>query len=218
MNRNATSFTGSERLYPANRQHAIRFYYDYVNRQATMDNSLEYSGFFSFLKYPTQDFFARAFYKVGDTQNSWSIRPVITPAQAPANDLSGLWWAGSDDAGWGISLSFVQRQNSQEVVAIVYLYDENGEPRWLLGQQDNFELGKNVTIAMQQINGYGREQNYVELTELDAGSITINLTQASQDFSQAGTLSMDIQYPTDTLNDNWVREDIPLALFSKPKN
>lgn len=33
---------------------------------------------------------------------------------------------------------------------------------------------------MKQINGYGQLQNHVELTQLSAGTITLNLQQASK--------------------------------------
>lgn len=70
---------------------------------------------------------------------------------------------------------------------------------------------------MEQVNGYGRLQNQVELTRNPAGTITLNLNQASKNFDEAGTLSMDIHYPDDLLNDNWIRNRVPFALLSEPK-
>lgn len=166
----------------------------------------------------SQNYLDQAFYRIGETSDSWSVRPIVQPDQNSENDLSGLWWAGNNDSGWGISLSFVQRQGGQDVVAIVYFYDELGNPRWLIGNQSNFITGQAVNIEMKQLNGYGREQNYVELTEIPAGNITLILVQASKEFGQAGTLSMDINYPEDMMNNNyWQRDNIPIALFSKPK-
>ena len=196
----------------------IHYSYNYTNNTTSIDETPEFLGWLHFGVNSTDMLIQNSTYRINNIQDSWQIKPIILETQKPENDLSGLWWAGSEDGGWGISLSFVQRENFQDLVAIVYFYDETGEPRWIIGNASDFALNQNITIEMKQINGYGRNQNYVELTELDAGNITLNLKKASQDFNQAGTLSMDIAYPDDISNHNyWTRDSIPIALFSKPR-
>ena len=219
LNRYSVIYDKYQRLSPVNRQNAIRFIYDYTNQVAVMDDASEYTGSLLFSSNSFGNAINSAFYNIGGQSDRWHVHPIVKTSQKPANDPSGLWWAGRNDAGWGISLSFVQRESSTDVVAIVYFYDELGEPRWLIGNGNNFAFNQNITLNMKQINGYGRQQNYVELTEIDAGTITLNLKQASQDLSQAGTLSMNIRYPDDINNHNyWQRDEVPIALFSKPRN
>lgn len=102
--------------------------------------------------------------------------------------------------------------------SVFYTYDEFGSPRWLIGQTNGFELNQDAVINMKQINGYGRLQNHVELSEVNSGNITLNLNQAVNDGTQGGTLSMDVFYPDDAMNDNWKKDNLPIYLFSKPRN
>ena len=197
----------------------LRYLYDYKTNTIQADSDSQYLGNIIFSSSNQNMTLDRMNYFIGDEHDDWHIKPIINESQKPEVDFSGLWWAGDNDSGWGISMSFVQRENTQEVVAILYFYDESGEPRWLIGQQSGFQLNQDISIDMNQINGYGRNQNHVELTQFSAGSITINLNQASNNLNEAGTLNMDVFYPDDQSNqDNWIRNNIPIALFSKPVN
>ena len=206
-----------------NHSEVLSYLYDYGSQSASPNLAAESMGHVFFantdLQAANSSQLNQASYIIGEGFANWSIQALIGPSQKPANDLSGLWWAGDDDAGWGVSLYFVQRQQSVEVVALLYIYDENSKPVWLIGQNQNFEIGSDISIDMKKIKGYGREQNFVELTEMEAGTLTINLNQASNDFNSAGVLSMNIDYPDNQFSSNaWVREAIPIALFSTVKN
>lgn len=204
-----------------NGNNIIHYKYNYHTKSTHIDDRQTQKGWLNFFNDNGDHNINKSLYNISDTQQIWDIRTIIGINQKPENDLSGIWWAGIDDAGWGISLSFIQRQNktSQELVATLYFYDEDGHPRWLIGQASDFTAGQEITVDMKQINGYGRLQTETELSEVSAGSISLNLQQASQDFTQAGTLSMDVFYPDDqTDNKNWTRDNIDIALFSKPRN
>jgi hypothetical protein len=58
----------------------------------------------------------------------------------------------------------------------------------------------------------------LELNEFEAEILQLNLQNASQQLGNAGTLSMDIFYPGDENTQFWNGEQIPIALFSKPRN
>ncbi len=49
----------------------------------------------------------------------------VTPLSAPA-DFTDMWWAGSGENGWGLSI--VQHGGIQFIV--LYVYDANGKPVW----------------------------------------------------------------------------------------
>lgn len=219
LNRYQASETKSySELTNINGNDILRYIYDYNTQSTTFDDSPEYLGRLVFLSDQIGSNLTQASYQIGYNYVHWPLEQLIADSSKPDVDLSGIWWAGSNDSGWGISLSFVQRENNQEVVAILYYYDDQGQPSWLIGQQEGFELNQETTINMQYIKGYGHSDNYVELSRLDAGSITLNLNQASNNLDDAGTLSMDLFYPNDPfVINNWIRDDIPIALFSKPR-
>ncbi len=199
-----------------NGENIIQYVYDYEENAAIIGHSSTHNGWMTFFNQKDQPSIDHTFFQIGGQQDMWPLQPIIS-SSLNTEDFSGLWWAGNQDAGWGLSLLMVPKQKTIELLAILYFYDENGQPRWLMGQANNFIKDKDITIDMKQINGYARGQTATELTENSAGSITVNLHQASNDLNKAGSLSMDIHYPDDELNDNWRRKNIPIALFSEKR-
>ncbi len=201
----------------------VRYSYDYSTHSTVVNEDFGELGRISFSQgYTLTTALTKVFFGIfGQTTNpyyrNWDIQEIIPFSQRPQNDLSGHWWAGENDSGWGISLNFKEDDGTQTVVATMYFYDEEGQPVWVIGTQEGFELNQDITINMDKVNGYGRLQNSVELTRLPAGTITINLKQASQNLNDAGRLTMDVHYPDDSYNDNWVRESIAFGLLSKPR-
>jgi hypothetical protein len=207
------------KLSRINGNNYIHYRYDYATQSTRIDETKESRGWLTFFNDKGSDFINKVYYQIGDEKNIWNIKPIIAPSQKPSTDFSGIWWAGENNAGWGLSLSFIQRPTTQEMIAILYFYDDAGRPRWLIGQTTGFKVGQQISINMNQINGYGRQQQKLELTEISAGTLTLKLKQASNILQQAGTLDMNIHYPDDQrVNDNWVKKDIAIALFSKPRN
>lgn len=199
-----------------NGENIIHYIYDYENKTAIIDHSAEHSGWMTFFNEKDQSSIDHTFFQIGEQQDMWPLQPIIS-SSLNIEDFSGLWWAGKQDAGWGLSLLMVPKQKTTELIAILYFYDENGQPRWLMGQTNDFIKDMDIAIEMKQINGYAREQKPTELTEISAGSITINLHKPSNDLDQAGILSMDVHYPDDQFNNNWLRKNIPIALFSQKR-
>jgi hypothetical protein len=201
----------------------VKHSYDYSSQRAIINENFDELGRISFSQghTPTTALRRATFGIYGQTTypyyQGWNIQEIIPFSQRPQNDFSGHWWAGENDSGWGISLNFKEDDGIQTVVATLYFYDEEGQPVWVIGTQEGFELNQDITINMDKVNGYGRLQNSVELTRVPAGAITINLNQASQDINQAGRLTMDVHYPDDAQNNNWVRSSIPFGLLSKPR-
>ena len=44
----------------------------------------------------------------------------------PANGWQDMWWAGSTENGWGMSLA----QHGEKFFAVIYAYDASGKPTW----------------------------------------------------------------------------------------
>ncbi len=197
----------------------VNFNYDYSNQSVTENTDFNKYGYIQnssnadSLDSMNLDFY----FNNENKEQNWQSNRLIANQNKPENDFSGLWWAGYDDSGWGLSLNFVQRQEQVDVVAILYFYDAEGQARWISGQAGNFLPSQPLNIEMNMYNGYGREHENVELTYLPAGNLSINLNEASKDFNQAGTLTMDVFYPKGERQD-WIRNNIPFALSSEPRD
>ena len=149
---------------------------------------------------------------------NWCSQPLVDYYKQPKeNNLSGLWWAGSDDSGWGWSIELIEHENeATDIVIILYYYDADGNPRWLIGNQTGFEAGQPIAIPMNMVKGYRRSASPTNLELFAAGTVEITLNQASNNLLSAGSMSVDLNYPG-AEGGSWVRNNIPIALFSTPK-
>jgi hypothetical protein len=195
----------------------INFNYDYKTNSTLPNLDSNYLGWFNFTNSQGGESINDSIISIGNELHIWQTSEIVSSKQKPKYDLSGLWWAGSEDSGWGISVSIIDAEFGQTIVAILYFYDELGKPRWLIGQNDSFQRNQDINIKMKQIVGYGRSEKMIELNEFAAGTITLNLENASQNFASAGRVSMQIHYPGDENKELWNRNQLPIALFSKPR-
>jgi len=195
----------------------INYNYDYFTQSTYPNNNEEKMGFIeNNSENDANDSISLDFIINSSNKNIWDLQRLIGNNSKPNNDFSGLWWAGIDDSGWGLSLNFVQRTDRVDVFAILFFYDAEGNARWLLGHAEDFVSSRAINLQMEMFNGYGRELSAAELTTVPAGNITLTLHEASQDLSRSGIMSMNVFYPKGSRRD-WVRDDVPFALFSKPR-
>ncbi len=209
-------------IYPINPnilKNDISYLYDFTAVSAYPDARIERNGFIQNDSLSDNTFlFSFALNNQSPAELiQWNTERLISHAQEPDNDFGGMWWAGVDDAGWGISLMTVQREDRVDIIAVLFFYDGDGNPRWLIGNAENFIPSQAISLDMDMIQGYSREQTPLELVRIPAGQITLTLNEASQDISRSGTMSMNVRYPIGAQVD-WVRDNIPFTLLSKPKN
>jgi hypothetical protein len=149
---------------------------------------------------------------------NWCSQPLVDYYKQAENNMSGLWWAGDNDSGWGWSIELIDNDmGTTDIVLLLYYYDAQGNPRWLIGNQSGFEAGQSISISMDMVKGYQRSETTTDVELLEAGTIEITLNQASNNLLNAGTMSIDVTYPG-AEGGNWVRNNIPIALFSTPRN
>jgi mono/diheme cytochrome c family protein len=94
------------------------------------------------------------------------------------------------DSGWGLSVMTI----GQAQVAVVYYYDENGQPRWSLGSGDN---SQNSVIEMLSFEGFCPDCEYDLPTNEVIGSVTMDF-----DASRGINFSTQLSYP-DNSNEFW---------------
>ena len=68
---------------------------------------------------------------IGDDIAEWCVEPLVALSSIPANDFGGLWFAGTADQGWGMSIeNFIDGDGSTNLFIVLYVYDANGDPVW----------------------------------------------------------------------------------------
>jgi fibronectin type 3 domain-containing protein len=152
-----------------------------------------------------------ATWDVGTQSGSWCIQPLL--GDGPNPDFGGTWWTGTDDSGWGVSLSFTQ---DARIVATMYYFDANGNPRWVQGVQGDYQLGEDLIINMNEVLGYGRDTTPISPVLTAAGTLTINLS-SNQGLDTDGTITTDVTYQG-TEGGTWTRNNVPFKIFTQPHN
>ncbi len=157
------------------------------------------------------EFIAIAKWKINDQQGEWCIEPIIAEKSKQYTDISGNWYAGEQDSGWGLSLATAQ----SSIVSTLYYYDESGQPRWALGLQNDFKRGEEITIQMREFSGYSRLETPIGVTSTSIGSITANINNALGIIDIDATTSIDIEYQG-VEGGQWIRNNIPMQILTKP--
>lgn len=158
------------------------------------------------------DILALASWQLGDQQDTWCIEPIISLNNSPTPNFGGTWWAGLDDAGWGLSLAFL----NDSLISIIYFYDNNGKPRWVIGQQNGFEIGQEITLDLFQTKGYARDAMVLPINNFPAGTLNITLNSNSQSIENDGSLTIDVTY-FGVEGGTWSRSNLPITLFTQPR-
>ncbi len=154
----------------------------------------------------------------------YACQNIDLMSQLTVAEMGGLEnFSGNDIWGWtdpetnkeyalmGLSLAF----SGDTIVVVIYFYDANGQPRWVLGQTSGFKVSEEINIDLQQFQGYGRNDDAQALGSELAGTISLNLHSATFDLSQDGTMSIDIKYQGVEGN-NWQRNNVSITNFSQP--
>ena len=157
------------------------------------------------------DLIALATWKINNQQGQWCIEPIIGETNKGFPDVAGNWYGGLSDSGWGISFAL----SNKLLVATIYYYDETGQPRWAIGQQNGFEIGDEIIMPMRQVRGFGRLEAPIETTNVPAGTITTTIHNALGNIQIDGKSSIDIQY-TGSQGGQWIRNNVPITILTKP--
>ncbi len=202
----------------------IRNEYDFVNQSVIQITDNQFKGSVQHYKCSEKYGKINLSFEIGISslglplsKDKWCSQPIVDYYSRPQEDFSGLWWAGGDDSGWGWSISLIERDSTTDMVLVLYFYDGQGNPRWLIGQQSGFVKGQEITLDMNMVKGYARQSTPTDLTFTSAGTISLTLNEVSNNLSREGSMTIDVSYPGQE-GGNWVRNNIPIALFSKPRN
>ncbi len=208
----------------SNRDDLIRYQYDYQTNTAITNPDEQEKGYIAHNQ--CADEYGRIGLNFNKKFNSmifqyidkveWCSEANIAYEQRPNDNISGLWWAGLNDSGWGWSMSLQERADTTALVVVLYYYDGEGNPRWLLGLQEGFEFGQEITVNMNMYNGYARAATPVALTTTPAGTMQFMINNPAGTNTYTGTMSMDVNYPGAEAG-HWQRENIAITRQSNPR-
>ena len=68
--------------------------------------------------------------RIGDYEVEFEYRGKVQrlPVKAPANPWQDMWWGGSTENGWGVSVI----QHKDVLFSVIYAYDTQGKPTWFV--------------------------------------------------------------------------------------
>lgn len=153
-----------------------------------------------------------------NSADDWCVVPLIPREQRTESDFAGLWYAGPDDSFWGFSLEDVARSDgTTDIFLLLYVYDDDGMAAWYQGFADEIELGEPVTFDLEQFDGYGRTRMVVPTEKDVAGTMTLTLVSTEDDLDAGNRMSVNVEF-LNAPGGVWVRDDIPIVRFSKPRS
>jgi hypothetical protein len=135
------------------------------------------------------------------------IKTFIFSNDNTTQQRTGLWYNPAE-SGWGQT---VGTQGDKEVV-INYLYDNNGQPYWVLG------AGANVAVAdidMTYFNAFCPHCPATTVESFNVGTVRIDYDSSNR----SGTLeSMSVTVDNEEHPSQWDRNNMPLTLLTPPQD
>jgi hypothetical protein len=113
----------------------------------------------------------------------WCMQPLLDESHEFQPDLTGTWYAGEGDPGWGLSLDLAGDGEPTAEFGVLFYYDNTGFPRWAAGVAE--EPGLESTLTMLTFSGYCRlcerpgggwqrvESPFRPLSELPVGLVAL---------------------------------------------
>ncbi len=141
-------------------------------------------------------------WQMGTRSGQEPVTALLTSAAPTIADRTGIWYDPSE-SGWGLSL------NSEGDVsgAVVYFYDEQQQPRWVLGAASN---GSSQNIAMRSFHGFCPDCTAVPVTSIASGELALNFSG-----TRNATLRVDVRH-ADLPSSRWQRGPVAIIPLSQP--
>ncbi len=124
--------------------------------------------------------------------------------QTPAVNYSGMWY-NPQESGWGITFNNKGETN----FSLIYFYDQNGEPSWVLGTNQNDDGGQ---VNMLHAQATCPWCPVVPLSFQNAGTIEFNFTSQTE-----GTVNTSVSADDRNYDVDWQRSNLPFYMISEPE-
>lgn len=122
----------------------------------------------------------------------WCLEPIVPEAAVAESALSGSWYAGAADSGWGLISYLFGTPGAVSAFHTLYVYDGAGSPRWAYAGEAVPDT--EFTPAFLFARGYCRACAAVPLQTQSAGTATLRLVTPRNDVD-VNRISLALQYP-----------------------
>lgn len=140
----------------------------------------------------------------------WCMEPIVPASVAPESALSGSWYGGDDDSGWGLIGYFFGDPGSVRAFHTLYVYDGAGNPRWAYASSSVTSTAFSPTFRFAR--GYCRSCASSALTTTDAGEVSLQLVTPRNDVT-SNRITLNLRYPY-AVGGDFARVDIALQLLT----
>lgn len=155
-------------------------------------------------------------WSINGSSGNWCMEPLIGRADRVAIDLTGSWYAGQADQGWGASIATARRgDDTQLLFALLYYPDAAGRGRWGYALSENYQPGQSIPFFERL--GYCRTCPSAPFNDVPAGEFTPNLSvPAQEDLNAANRLGFAVSFQGSGGGSFARPIDTPLTLLSAP--
>lgn len=140
----------------------------------------------------------------------WCIEPIVPASELPQRGLSGSWYGGDGDSGWGLISYLFGATGSETAFHTLYLYDAEGRPRWAYASTPAAETA--FTPEFVFARGYCRTCATQALATVTAGSSSLRLVTPRDDVDH-NRIAFDLSYPFGA-GGRFTRGDMPLRVLT----
>jgi hypothetical protein len=134
-------------------------------------------------------------------------------AAEPLREINGLWYAGEEDRGWGLTV----RMQGRTLFIVLYFHDQAGQPVWAIASGEvsgDWPADGAVSLELLQTRGYCFSCEREPIEHRAIGRIELSLTEADRDFSEDNWVSIEALVGDD--EQPWTRNHAPLVILSDP--
>lgn len=152
-------------------------------------------------------------YTLGGVSDAWCMEELIRSGGRPAADLTGTWYAGNSDGGWGSSVATAAVGASQRLLfSTLYYPDSTGAGRWAYVSSADYQPGQPLPVFERR--GYCRTCP-ASTRDVQIGTLTPTLVQPVQGVPGSNRLSFDVTY-AGPQGGRFTRSSVPYELLSVP--
>ncbi len=131
-------------------------------------------------------------FEIDDDAVRWCLEPILPTTQTAESALSGTWYGGEADRGWGLITYRFPIDGAVIGFSTLYVYDAAGLPRWAFAGHplDAVDLAPFLRYA----RGYCRQCPSQPLALSPAGDAQITLVTPRNDVA-FNRIELDLRYP-----------------------
>jgi hypothetical protein len=153
-------------------------------------------------------------YTLAGVSDAWCMEELIPSAARPETDLTGTWFAGESDSGWGSSVATLGIGATQRLLfSTLYYPDSTGAGRWAFVNTGDYQPGQPLPVFERR--GYCRTCP-TAISDVQIGTMTPTLVQPTAGQPGSNRLTFDLTY-AGAEGGRFTRNNVPYQLLSVPQ-